>query len=138
MIFLEAALILIVFFFLASCSSREITSELDYLKGLQKNDVIILSKNCNFIDSVNTANIVPIEGYRELCGDEIRLRTGIVTKGTKIEFLGAFAEWVYMADTHTREYGFIIDGDFKGRKIFLGDLFNAQRRQPIFYEYQKP
>ena len=92
---------------LVSCSSSKIV--------IEGGETIVLQQPCYFIDNPGVDYLVPTNS--PFTKDYIQKSIGIVPKGVKVKFLGSYAESGYMADTHIRSYGRILEGEFRKRKI---------------------
>ena len=109
---------------LASCtSSRSVTG----LYPVKKGEVIVLKQACHFIDNAGIDLLVPV-GNRYLHDYESNSK-GIIPEGTRVTFLGAYAESGFMEDTHIRTYGRILDGKFRRRKVSMDIVMEAQSEE---------
>jgi hypothetical protein len=106
---------------LTSCSTSRLITE-GY--PVKKGDVVVLQQPCHFIDNPGIDVLMPV-GSRYADPHEKNSK-GIVPTGTKVKFLGLYAESGYMVDTHFRTYGRIYDGEFKGRKISMDAVMEHQ------------
>jgi hypothetical protein len=104
----------------ACASSKNFTN----LYPVKQGEIIVLQQPCYFIDNPGEDELIP-EGNQFLKYYEQNSK-GIVPKGTKVEFLGIYAESGFMVDTHIRSYGRILEGEFRRRKINLDYVMEQQ------------
>ena len=105
----------------ACTSTRDVTAEQPW--HLRKGDILVLRQSSTYIDNPGADQLIPVGGREILPQD--RSVTSPVPEGTRIKFLGAYAESGYMVDTHICAYGRILDGTFHGRRVGIDDLLSA-------------
>jgi len=91
---------------------------------IKKGEIIVLNQPYHFIDNPGDDDLIP-ETNRDF-GEYKANSKGIVPKGTKVKFLGVYAENGFMVDTKINTYGLIMDGIFRNRKVDLHYVIIAQ------------
>jgi hypothetical protein len=110
---------------LTSCStSQNVTGGYPFQSG----QTIVLQVPCYFIAWPSWCNDLVPEGSK-YWNDCKQYSKGIVPKGTKVKFLGAYAESGFMVDTHIRTYGRILEGQFKWKKVGLDYFMESQSEE---------
>lgn len=109
---------------LAACSTtKDVTSEQP--NHFSKGQVIVLRQACLFIDNPGVDQLIPAQGQEMLPQDRATSKD-LIPAGTRVRYLGTFAESGYMVDTHIRAYGRILDGPFHGRRVGLDSVMSAR------------
>jgi hypothetical protein len=117
-------LIVIGFLCLTSCASSKNYTKLYPVK---KGEIIVLQEPCYFIDNPGVDYIIP--AHSRYLRDYQQNSNGILPKGTRVEFLGIYAESGFMVDTHIRSYGRIVEGEFRKRKINLDYVMEVECKE---------
>ena len=110
---------------LTSCStSKDVSRGYPFKKG----ETVVLKMPCHFIALPSWRNdLIPEES--RYWDDYKQYSRGIVPKGTRVKFLGAYAESGFMVDTHIRTYGRILEGQFKRKKVGLDYVMEVQSEE---------
>jgi len=103
-------------------TSRDVTGLQAH--GIARGQVISLAGPAHLVVNPGIDQVMPVAG-RKLLPQQAENSVGILPEGTRVKYLGAYAESSFMADTRTRQYGRLVDGAFGRRKVALDSLMGS-------------